>query len=212
MLTAIGQEPVLAFLTGAMLAWGFHSTLAVILLIASFVANGSLELGGALSFILGLNLGGGLPAVSSTLALPPAGRRLPVANLMCRGIAAYWLWHSSAHLPVVAAFLPFDAVNVALAFHAAFNLGDRPVLPALHQTGRETGQSSLCRMRSSMRTSLRRHAISMSNHWTRQSMALSNALLETVRMSEVLNRMFETALSALRTEEHGNPQAAQGAG
>ena len=44
------------------------------------------------------------------------------------------------------------------------------------------------------------------------SIALSNALLETVRMSEVLNRMFETALSALAHEEHGNPQAAQGAG
>ena len=62
-LTAIGHEPLLAFLTGAILAWGFHSTLAVILLIASFVANGSLELGGALAFILGLNLGGGLPAI-----------------------------------------------------------------------------------------------------------------------------------------------------
>ena len=41
-----------------------------------------------LAFILGLNLGGGLPAISSTLTLPPAGRRLPVANLMCRSIAA----------------------------------------------------------------------------------------------------------------------------
>ena len=40
-----------------------HSTLAVILLIASFLANGSLELAGALSFILGINCGGGLPAV-----------------------------------------------------------------------------------------------------------------------------------------------------
>ena len=34
------------------------------------------------------------------------------------------------------------------------------------------------------------------------SIALSNALLETVRMSEVLNRMFETALSALRLKSN----------
>jgi phosphate:Na+ symporter len=70
-LTAIGHEPLLAFFAGALMAWGFHSTLAVILLVASFVANGSLELAGAIAFILGLNLGGGLPAITSTLALPP---------------------------------------------------------------------------------------------------------------------------------------------
>ncbi len=45
------------------------------LLIASFLANGSLDIAGALSFILGVNCGGGLPAVTATLQLPPEARR-----------------------------------------------------------------------------------------------------------------------------------------
>lgn len=87
-LSAIGREPILAFVVGAILAWAFHSTLAVILLIASLLENGSLEVAGALGFIIGVNCGGGLPAVSATLALAPAARRLPLANLLCRGAIA----------------------------------------------------------------------------------------------------------------------------
>ncbi len=49
LLAAVGSEPALAFIVGAVLAWLFHSTLAVILLIASFLANGSLEVAGALA-------------------------------------------------------------------------------------------------------------------------------------------------------------------
>ena len=79
LLAAVGKEPVLAFLIGAVLTWIFHSSLAVILLIASFLASGSLAIDGALAFILGINLGGGLPAVSATLAQPPVARRWPIS-------------------------------------------------------------------------------------------------------------------------------------
>ena len=87
-LSAIASDPVLAFLIGAAVAWICHSTLAVVLLIASFLANGSLELAGAVSLILGLNCGGGLPAVTATFAQPPSARRLPIANLFCRTVTA----------------------------------------------------------------------------------------------------------------------------
>ena len=196
-LAAIGHEPLLAFLTGALMAWGFHSTLAVILLIASFVANGSLELGGALAFILGLNLGGGLPAITSTLTLPPSGRRLPVANLMCRGIA------SIIGIALLARFvpyfqrIPFDATSVALVFHAGFNifvglvflpltkLIEKQVIKIVPDEKMDADQLAAPRY------------LDMQS-LTSPSIALSNALLETVRMSEVLNRMFDTALTALR--------------
>ena len=196
-LAAIGHEPLLAFLAGALMAWGFHSTLAVILLIASFVANGSLELGGALAFILGLNLGGGLPAITSTLTLPPSGRRLPVANLMCRGIA------SIIGIALLARFvpyfqrIPFDATSVALVFHAGFNifvglvflpltkLIEKQVIKIVPDEKMDADQLAAPRY------------LDMQS-LTSPSIALSNALLETVRMSEVLNRMFDTALTALR--------------
>ncbi len=196
-LTAIGQEPLLAFLTGAAMAWGFHSTLAVILLIASFVANGSLELAGAIAFILGLNLGGGLPAITSTLNLPPAGRRLPVANLMCRGIAAVLGLAFVSRLTQAAQAIPFDAVTTALAFHAAFNLFVGLFFLPLTKLI-ETQAVKLVPDEKLDADQLAAPRYLDAKSLSSPSIALSNALLETVRMSEVLNRMFDTALSALR--------------
>ena len=46
-LAAVGREPLLAFLIGALMAWGFHSTLAAILIVASLLSNGSLNLAAA---------------------------------------------------------------------------------------------------------------------------------------------------------------------
>ena len=196
-LTAIGHEPLLAFLTGAAMAWGFHSTLAVILLIASFVANGSLELAGAIAFILGLNLGGGLPAITSTLNLPPAGRRLPVANLMCRGIAAVLGLAFVSRLTQAAQAIPFDAVTTALAFHAAFNLFVGLFFLPLTKLI-ETQAVKLVPDEKLDADQLAAPRYLDAKSLSSPSIALSNALLETVRMSEVLNRMFDTALSALR--------------
>ena len=110
-----------AFLIGAILAWMFHSTLAVILLIASFLANGSLEVAGALSFILGINFGGGLPASTATLALPPAGRRLPLANILCRGLAAIACIAFVDRIAPRVEALGLPPVETAVAFHALFN-------------------------------------------------------------------------------------------
>ena len=121
-LAAMGHEPLLAFLVGALLAWVFHSTLAVILLIASFLANGSLEVAGALSFILGINFGGGLPAVTVNACLARRGRRLPLANLFCRAFMAVAGLALINRLTPYVVLMPLRAVETAVAFHTAFNI------------------------------------------------------------------------------------------
>lgn len=198
-LQAIGNEPVLAFITGAGLAWACHSTLAVILLIASFLANGSLELGGALSFILGVNFGGGLPAVSGTLALPPAARRLPLANLFCRGLAAVALLAFVDRLIPLAARVPLPPVEAAVLFHTLFNIGAGLlflplVTPVAGLMRRFVPDDKLQADHLAAPRYLDAKALAT------PSVALSNAVLETVRMSELLDRMFHTALEALRSK------------
>ncbi len=197
LLSAIGREAFLAFLVGAIMAWGFHSTLAVILLIASFVANGSLELTGALGFILGLNFGGCLPAITSTLTLPPAGRRLPVANLLCRGIAAMMGLAFLQRIAPAVQLIPLNAVTLALAFHAAFNLAVGLFFLPLTKIIEKLAIKLVPDEKLDADQLAAPRYLDMKSLES-PSIALSNALLETVRMSEVLNRMFETALSALR--------------
>lgn len=197
-LTAIGNQPLLAFLIGAGLAWLFHSTLAVILLIAAFLANGSLETAAALPFILGINFGGGLPAVTATLGLAPEARRLPFANLLCRGIMALAGIAVVDRLAPYVMLSPMPPVEMAVAFHAAFNVAValvflpllRPVAWLMKKLLPDTRpeEDRLAAPRYLDRRSL-----------DTPSVALSNALLETVRMSELLDRMFDTALIALRS-------------
>jgi phosphate:Na+ symporter len=197
-LTAIGREPVLAFLVGAVLAWLCHSTLAVILLIASFLANGSLDISGALSFILGVNCGGGLPAWTATLQMPPEARRLPLANLFCRGTVSVAALLVVSQIAPYVTRLPIGLIETAVLFHAGFNLLVavvylpftrqvanlmRRILPDLKQAPDNLSQPRY----------LDEMALAM------PSVALSNAALETVRMSELLDRMFDMAMVALRS-------------
>ncbi len=197
-LATLGREPLLAFIVGALLAWAFHSTLAAILLIASFLASGSLEAEGALSFILGINFGGGLPAVFATLALSAAARRLPLANLFCRGLAAIVGVAFINRLTPLVVELPLGPVEIAVAFHALFNIA--AALVFLPVTG------LVERLMVKLMPDEKREADSLAvpryldpSALPTPSVALSNALLETVRMSEVLDRMFDTALTALRS-------------
>ena len=197
-LAAVGHEPLLAFIIGALLAWAFHSTLAVILLIASFLANGSLDVAGALSFILGINFGGGLPALSGTVSLPAAARRLPLSNLACRSVMAVAGLAGVSRLAPLAAASPLQPVETAVAFHTLFNVVTG--LAFLPLTGLvEKLMLRLLPDEKQMSDNLAApRYLDVASLGTPQ-VALANALLETVRMSEVLDRMFDTALTALRT-------------
>ena len=197
-LGAVGREPVLAFIIGAALTWAFHSSLAVILLIASFLASGSLEVAGALAFILGINFGGGLPAVTATLAQTPSARRLPLANLICRGIVAVLGLAFIERITPHVELLPLGPIETAVAFHAGFNIlvgllflpftGPIARLMA-HLLPEDPGEKDrLARPRYLDPKAAKTPAV-----------ALANVLLETVRMTELLERMFDTALDSLRS-------------
>ena len=198
LLTAVGKEPFLAFLIGAVLTWMFHSSLAVILLIASFLAAGSLGIEGALAFILGINLGGGLPAVSATLAQPPVARRLPLANLICRGIVALLGLAFIARIAPWVQMLPFGPVGTAVVFHTGFNvlvgLLFLPLTPLMAML-----MERILPEAPGDRDSLARPRYLDPRAAKTPAVALANVLLETVRMTELLERMFDTALDALRS-------------
>ncbi|CAN5459688.1 Na/Pi cotransporter family protein [soil metagenome] len=197
-LKAVGDEAILGFIAGAILAWLCHSTLTAILIVASFLVNGSLDLAASLSLIMGINCGGGLPAVSATIGQPAAARRVPIGNLICRtavsvaGLAGLrWL------TPLVSA-IPAGRVEAAVLFHCAFNIVTRVgLLPFTGPIARLMTRLVPDQRQAADNLSAPRYLdpIALSN----PTVALSNATLETVRMSELLDRLFDTALTALRT-------------
>jgi phosphate:Na+ symporter len=197
-LEAVGREPVLAFIIGAVLTWAFHSSLAVILLIASFLASGSLAVSGALAFILGINLGGGLPAVTATLSQGPAARRVPLANLLCRGTLAILALAFIERITPHMERLPLGPIETAVTFHAGFNI--LVGLLFLPFTGLIAAlMKRLLPEDPAEKDRLARPRYLDPGSAKTPAVALANALLETVRMTELLERMFDTALDSLRS-------------
>ncbi|WP_134725650.1 Na/Pi cotransporter family protein [Paracoccus luteus] len=198
-LTALTREPVLGFLLGVVLTWACHSTLAVVLLVASFLLNGSLDVEGALPVILGINFGGGLPAVTATLDQPPEARRLPLANLVCRGTVALALLAAVHPLVGLVERLPLDPVHVAAGLHAAFNLCVAAIFLPL------SGQVVALVSRILPDAPVLNDTLAAPRYldtaaFASPAAALSNAATETARMSELLERMFTTALDVLATQ------------
>lgn len=199
-LTRVGSEQLLAFLIAAFITWLSYSSLAIMLLIASLVANGSLEAAGAVGFVLGVNFGGGLPALTSTAQYEPAARRLPLGNLLCRAGGAALLL---PFVPEVAEFLRSsggDPLYQVLGVHLAFNVALAAVcLPLCGLIIKLAGK--MLPEQGAVDDPLIKSRYLDKMAFDSPGVALSNASLETVRMAELLDRMFRMAIEALKTNK-----------
>lgn len=82
------RDYVTAFITGTVLAFVMHSSVATILMVVAVVGMGALPLMAGVSIVLGANLGSALIPVWLTRNAGAPTRRIPLANLILRGVAA----------------------------------------------------------------------------------------------------------------------------
>jgi phosphate:Na+ symporter len=117
---SLAGEPVLALLIAAALTWACHSSVAVVLLIASLAAAGIIPPASSLALVLGANLGGTLPPLAE--AGSAQARRLPLGNLLVRAAGCVVVL---PFLPAIAGHLghlePAGA-RLVVNFHTALNL------------------------------------------------------------------------------------------
>ena len=122
LLSALTREPLMDLAFAAALTWAAHSSIAVMLLIASLAGGKVITPVAAIALVLGANLGGAIPPVLEAMTADPASRRLPVGNLAFRALGcavalpladpiAATFWQISPNLAA-------DVVD----FHIAFNL------------------------------------------------------------------------------------------
>jgi phosphate:Na+ symporter len=88
LITYLRGDPLTAFVVAAILAWIVHSSVATVLLFVTFAGSGMLPLEVALPMVLGANVGGGMIAVWLTRGMEIEARRIPLGNLILRGLAA----------------------------------------------------------------------------------------------------------------------------
>jgi phosphate:Na+ symporter len=123
LLGAVSTQPVLDVILAAGLTWAAHSSVAVVLVIMSFAAKGTVPPEAAFALVLGANLGTAInPVLEGATGNDPASKRLPLGNLVNRiiGVAvALALLPYIGHLVVT---VDVDNARAVADFHTAFNL------------------------------------------------------------------------------------------
>lgn len=201
-IAALGSEPLLALLLGAGLTWLSHSSLAMILLLVSLVGAGDMPLTVAYLLVLGVNLGGPLPALAASLAGPPEGRRIAFGNLGFRlvgviaGLALLPLIE-----PAVAALQAAPArqiVNFHLLFNAALALAFLPLVGPAARLARRLVPEPAAEDAAAgpiQPLHLREDQVADVPH------ALNNATREALRMGDLVFGMLDASITPFRQRE-----------
>jgi phosphate:Na+ symporter len=195
---ALGDTPLVGFLLAALLTWLLHSSLAIVLLIASLATSGVVAPPLALALVLGANAGAGIVAAVMTAQAPAAGRRAPMGNLLKRaGTALVLLPFVPQLLPLLEAALPPGLLTVGA--HIAFNL--LLALIFLPLTGPFDRLLVWLMPDDPVGTDPAAPRFLEQDALDTPSVALASAVRETLRVGEVIQSMLRDAMTVLRTDD-----------
>jgi phosphate:Na+ symporter len=198
LLGSLSGQPVIDLILAAAATWAAHSSVAIVLLVMSFAAKGTVTLKAALALVLGANVGTALnPLFEGAASGNPAARRLPLGNLLTRlvggALALALLDPIASHLPAIAP----DPARAVADFHTAFNLLTAALfLPLLGPFARLLRRLLPAAVASDPGRPL------YLDEGAREmpAIALAGAAREALRMADVLEAMLHGAGAAL---EHG---------
>jgi phosphate:Na+ symporter len=203
LLGMIATVPVIDVIIAAAFTWAAHSSVAVVLLIMSFAAQGVVPPQAAIALVLGANLGTALnPLIEAGSTGDPAAKRLPIGNLLNRAIGCIL---GLALLGVIGPWLISlepNAYRAVADFHTLFNLVMAalffPVLGPLARLLRWTLPARAVPADPSRPVYLDQDALEI------PAVALTAASREALRMADVLETMLDVALEALEALERGD--------
>lgn len=195
-----------AFLLGAAFTWLVHSSVASILLVATFAAQAIVPAELAVSLMLGANLGGGLIAVGLTRNANTEARRIALGNLIFRGAGALIALIAFHLVQPDLSVLGADAARQVVSLHLVFNLA--LLLVCLPLTG---PVARLVTFAVKPRPSPEELADPLPNAVSAldqsvvgtPALALASATRELLRMAEIIERMLKPLMEIYET---GDPE------
>ncbi|MGH7117306.1 MAG: Na/Pi cotransporter family protein [Stellaceae bacterium] len=196
LLGAVATVPVIGVIIAAAFTWAAHSSVAVVLVIMSFAAQGVVPPEAAFALVLGANLGTALnPLFEAGSTGDPLAKRLPIGNLLNRAVGCVL---GLALLGVIGPWLVWLEPNASRAvadFHTIFNLVMAalffPVLRPLARLLTRMLPASAIPADPSHPAYLDPQALEI------PAVALAAASREALRMADVLETMLHAALDAL---------------
>lgn len=194
-----------AFLLGAAFTWLVHSSVASVLLVGTFAANGIVPFELGVCLVLGANLGGGFIAFGLTRHSSPEARRIALGNLLFRGLGACVGLLALRYFPASFAWLGDEEGARIVNLHVAFNL--LLVLACLPFADlMAKGCRSLIRPMPAQPDALGAAAPAScldESVVDRPTLALASATRELLRMAGLIERMLTPLMELYET---GDPQ------
>jgi len=193
------SAPVFGVILGAVLTVLSTSSLAVVLLTASFVTTNLVPIDLAFAIVLGANLGSDIMPIMANWSQPPEARRVPFGNMTFRLSAVI------IALPLIPLVQPYlqhfqaDGLRQVLNFHVVFNLAmavigiwlvgpvSRLMIQLLPEQNRPDDPSKPRYLNP--------------NSLETPSDALANAGREALRMGDLLCQMLKMSLSVFRSND-----------
>jgi phosphate:Na+ symporter len=206
---SVATQPVIDLILAAALTWAAHSSVAAVLFIVSLTATGVVPPQAGFALVLGANLGSALnPLLESETGGDPAGRRLPVGNLLNRlvgcvlGLALLpWIG------PLMVSFEP-DSARAVADFHTLFNVATAVLfLPVLGPFARLL--TRLLPARAAPSDPSRPLYLDAAARET-PAIALAGAAREALRMADVVEAMLRGGLAALDQGDRKERSAVKG--
>ena len=196
LLGTIATVPVIDVLFAAAVTWAAHSSVAIVLLIMAFAAQGVVPPQAAFALVLGANLGTALnPLLEAGMNGDPAAKRLPLANLLNRAVGCvFGVVLLGAIGPRLVALEP-NTYRAVADFHTLFNLVMAalffPVLRPLARLLVRALPAQAVPADPGRPVYLDQAALET------PAIALAAAAREAMRMADVLESMLQAALAAV---------------
>ncbi len=198
-LSPLQSDPFFAVLIAALLTWIAHSSLAIVLILMSFVAAGTLPLMLGLYMVLGANLGGTIPPILATLKDHPQALRISVSNMLVRVTGVILVFPFMEVIEPYIAMIDADHTREIVNFHTAFNVV--LALSFLPFTGVVTRLAKKIIPDRVERDDPKKSRYLDVKDLNTPSVALAAATRETLRMADIVQQMLEDTITVLKTND-----------
>ncbi|MBK5145314.1 Na/Pi cotransporter family protein [Budviciaceae bacterium BWR-B9] len=186
--SSLAGDAVLALLIGALFAMVSYSSLAAVLLTATLAATGLVPLNIALCIVIGSNLGSGFLALLSSRGQGATSRRLVLGSLLFKIIGCVLVVPWIAVLTQWLRQYSLPAAEVVIYFHVLYNLlRCILMLPLVNPMARLT--TRMIAEDPAMAAQLTPRYLDSAALDT-PSLALANAVRETLRLGDVVEQML----------------------
>ncbi|MFK7840483.1 MAG: Na/Pi cotransporter family protein [Bdellovibrionales bacterium] len=118
----LNNDPIMAVAFAAILTWIIHSSLASILLFATFASNGIIDVELGLLLVVGTNIGGALISFVATYKQGTKARQITSANILMRTTCAVLFYIFSTEILTYLAQYDLSTERLIVTLHVMFNI------------------------------------------------------------------------------------------